>query len=587
MVRMSGLGRDKASGSWTARKAIPVAIRSAYASAFGPAWEEKFTKPASLSEREARAAHADWLAGVEGRIHIVSAELQGQGIDLTHKQAHALAGRWYRWKTDRHGEDPGAPRKWADEIGKLIAAIGQLGEAAADQRSQPIILKPIADMDDPALRFSDLLGQLTTTQAQVLDKIAGAAEAQNFLARERLALSADGRRQFLSAVIYELIAANALLHRRAGGDYAPDPRPARFPEWRPPAPATRTKDADATGQFGPMALYKAWSKANEARTSASTRNRWITVFRDLERFYGGQDVIGFSEEDALAWRDELRATDKAEKTVNFQYIAAAKAVFGWAARPKTDDGGALIAVNPFANFRMGARNGARKATKLRERSFRLEEMDLILPAARSIVLSSKATGLTRAKRWAPWLLAYTGARPGEIGQLRKQDFKRVQDRWALRLTPEAGTIKDREARIVPIHLHLLELGLAEFVEAQADGPLFFDAQALRRTTKDDPSNPRRFPHEKVANKLAGWVRELGVKDLGIKPNHAWRHTFKTRALVAGIDSVIADFICGHSPKTVGDAYYALEGDAGWPALVRAIDAFPNYPLATAQTRGDA
>lgn len=253
MVKMSGLGRDKASGSWTARKAIPVAIRSAYASVFGRAWEEKFNKPAALSEREARAAHADWLAGVEGRIHIVSVELQGQGVDLTHKQAHALAGRWYRWKTDRHGEDPGAPQAWADEIGKLIAAIGQLGEAAADQRSQPVILKPIADLDDPSLRFSDLLGQLTTTQARVLDRIASTAEAQNFLARERLALSPDGRRQFLCAVIYELIAANALLHRRAGGDYAPDPRPACFPEWRPPVAAPKTKDADAAGQFGQAA----------------------------------------------------------------------------------------------------------------------------------------------------------------------------------------------------------------------------------------------------------------------------------------------------------------------------------------------
>jgi integrase len=573
---MSGLGRDKSSGSWTARKGIPAAIRAAYAQAFGPAWEEKFHRPSTVSERVARAAHAEWVAEVEGRIHIITAEARGEGLDLSHKQAHALAGRWYRWKTDRHGEDPGAPHRWADEIRKLIEAIIQLAEDVRDDRSQPIVLKPISDLDDPTLRFADLLGQLTTNQQRVLDRIASTAEAQAFLARERLALSPDGSRQFLCALVYELIAANALLHRRAGGDYAPDPRPARFPEWRPPAPAM--KSGEASGGLGAMALYKAWAKANEARTSASTRNRWISVFRDLERFTAGQDMTGFSEDDALKWRDELRSADRTEKTVNFQYIAAAKAVFGWAARPKTDDGGALLAVNPFANFRMSARNGARKTIKLRERSFRLEEMDKILPAARSILLPSKATGLMRAKRWAPWLLAYTGARPGEVCQLRKEDFKRVQDRWALRLTPEAGTIKDREARIVPLHLHLIELGLVEFIAGQADGPLFFDAQALRRKTKDDPSNPRRFPHEKVANKLGEWVRGLGVTDSGIKPNHAWRHTFKTRALVAGIDSVVADYICGHSPKTVGDAYYALEGDAGWPALVRAIDAFPQYPV---------
>jgi hypothetical protein len=29
-------------------------------------------------------------------------------------------------------------------------------------------------------------------------------------------------------------------------------------------------------------------------------------------------------------------------------------------------------------------------------------------------------------------------------------------------------------------------------------------------------------------RLATWVRELGVSDRNISPNHAWRHTFKDR-----------------------------------------------------------
>jgi integrase len=571
MVRMSGLGRDKSSGSWSARKAIPVAIRAAYAAAYGPGWEVKFRRPAALSEREARAEHASWLSDVEARISVIASEVQGRGVDLSHRQAHALAGLWYRWKTDQHAEDPGAPGKWADDIRKLVANLGELAVAVRSQPSAASVSAP-TDLHQPGLRFVDLLGQLTTTQNLVLERIAAAADVARFLAREHLALTSMGRRRFIGALMDEIVAANALLHRRAEGDYAPDPRPAKFPEWR--APISVTAGAASSGELGPMALYREWAKANEQRTSASTRNRWITVFRDLERFTNGRDVGGLTEADALAWRAELRGADRTEKTVNFQYIAAAKAVFGWAARPKTDDGGALLTVNPFANFRMGARNGARKVVKLRERSFRLEEMRIILPAAKAV--SAPANGLARAKRWAPWLLAYTGARPGEICQLRKQDLRRIQDRWALRLTPEAGTIKDREARIVPVHKHLLALGLVAFLEAADEGPLFFDPTALRRTTPDDPANPRRYPHEKVANNLASWIRELGVTDPGIKPNHAWRHTFKTRALVAGIDSVVADYICGHSPKTIGEAYYALEGDAGWPALVRAIDAFPEY-----------
>jgi hypothetical protein len=139
---MSGLGRHRKSGSWVGRKRIPAAIRAAYAAAFGAAWEAKFTRPATLGEREARAAHAEWLAVVESRISVISAEVQGRGTGLTHKQAHALAGRGYRWKTDRHADDPGSPQRWTDEITKLIAAIADLGEVARKATSQPIILKP-------------------------------------------------------------------------------------------------------------------------------------------------------------------------------------------------------------------------------------------------------------------------------------------------------------------------------------------------------------------------------------------------------------------------------------------------------------
>src|SRR5690606_22888093 len=127
----------------------------------------------------------------------IAAEAQGQGVDLTAKQAHALAGRWYRWKTDRHGENPGSTQRWTAEITKLIGAIAELGEAARQDKSQPIVLKPIADLTDPSLQFSDLLAQLTTTQSRVLDRISSAAEAADFLARERVVLNTEGRRRFL------------------------------------------------------------------------------------------------------------------------------------------------------------------------------------------------------------------------------------------------------------------------------------------------------------------------------------------------------------------------------------------------------
>lgn len=72
------------------------------------------------------------------------------------------------------------------------------------------------------------------------------------------------------------------------------------------------------------------------------------------------------------------------------------------------------------------------------------------------------------------LCAYTGARVGELTQCRAGDVEwRPSDQRALegaeypvlRITPEAGTVKTGKARTVPVHPHLVEMGLLHYVEA--------------------------------------------------------------------------------------------------------------------------
>jgi hypothetical protein len=78
--------------------------------------------------------------------------------------------------------------------------------------------------------------------------------------------------------------------------------------------------------------------------------------------------------------------------------------------------------------------------------------------------------------------------------------------------------------------------------------------------------------------VASWVREIGVDDPHISPNHAWRHTFKQVALHAGIDKTVRDFICGHAPGTEGEAYEMLDGEAGFRTLVEGMKRFPPYTI---------
>jgi integrase len=154
----------------------------------------------------------------------------------------------------------------------------------------------------------------------------------------------------------------------------------------------------------------------------------------------------------------------------------------------------------------------------------------------------------------PWLCAYTGARVGELTQLRVQDTELRACGPVLRITPDAGTVKTGKARTVPIHPHLVEMGLLDYVEAVKarlgkQGPLFFRP----------PARPSRNPSYrgsavKARERLAKWVRELGITDSGIQPSHAWRHSFKRRAARAGIEPRIRDGICGHTPRTVAESY---------------------------------
>jgi hypothetical protein len=79
------------------------------------------------------------------------------------------------------------------------------------------------------------------------------------------------------------------------------------------------------------------------------------------------------------------------------------------------------------------------------------------------------------------------------------------------LTPEAGTIKTRQTRIVPIHEHIIEQGFLDVVRQVGSGPLFYNASEKPRA-KADPLKPTRSRAATARAHLSDWVRELGVND---------------------------------------------------------------------------
>jgi integrase len=115
------------------------------------------------------------------------------------------------------------------------------------------------------------------------------------------------------------------------------------------------------------------------------------------------------------------------------------------------------------------------------------------------------------------------------------------------------------------------MGLMDCVEAVKarrgpKGPLFYRPQ----------TQPSRKHPAVWRERLAEWVRRLGVTDPGINQITRGVHTFRTRAARAGIEKRMRDEICGHSPGNMADKYEhpTIED------MARALRQFPHYRVAT-------
>jgi integrase len=243
------------------------------------------------------------------------------------------------------------------------------------------------------------------------------------------------------------------------------------------------------------------------------------------------------------------------------WLNAAKTVLRWAVEHK------LVPRNVFADVRVTVP----KKKKLREGpALTATEARTILRAASAITETRKPA--SAAKRWVPWLCAYTGARPGEITQLRAEDVVTRDDVHALRLTPEAGAIKGGRARIVPLHEHIVEQGFLDFVASVGKGPLFY--LPAKKPDNGSPTQRKKPRAAQARQRLAAWVRTLGVDDRELSPNHGWRHTFRQVASRHDIPERMIDFICGWTQANVGRDY----GPPTLEDMAMALRKFPRYEM---------
>ncbi|WP_369805412.1 recombinase XerD [Sphingobium sp. EM0848] len=382
------------------------------------------------------------------------------------------------------------------------------------------------------------------------------AEARGFLVSPSDPLLPELCRALNDAAI---LASQDRLKRLEGEDV---PTPAEPEPPTTPAKAARKKG----GEVLLMPTFEAYATAQGI--SEGVRREWRKYIQSLIGFVGHDDARRLTRDDVVAWRDHLQTTPmrngalRKPVTVRDKYITALRCTLAWATEEKRLD----------ENVASDVKVRIPKVAKVRDKDFTMDEAKAILKASLVAPTGRLSAPYVRARRWIPWLCAYSGARVNELSQLRKEDIFQSEGVWVMRITPEAGSVKTREARLVPLHPHVIEQGFLGVLKGLNKGPIFYEPLNLR-AIGDEIKGNRHV--KKVGERLAEWVRkDVGITDPDIKPNHAWRHLFKTLSADAGIEERVADAIQGHAPGTTGRKY----GKISVQAKAAALERFPRFKV---------
>lgn len=328
--------------------------------------------------------------------------------------------------------------------------------------------------------------------------------------------------------------------RKFDGDLRPDPDENLYPEW--PDPETSMLSG----------LCTSWMRAN-ATARPDTHSAFKACIDKFIAFIGRDDVAELSADDIRGWLTHLKEREKlSDVRIKDGYLAAIKTVLNSARRR------GLIGRNPCDEVTYDSK----PTERIREKDLRDSEVYAILKASLQ-PQEDVSEDVANARRWVPWLLAYTGARVAEMTRLESKHIIREAGVWGIDIIRS----KNGCPRIVPIHRDLIDQGFLDFVGRRDGMPLFFAKEKLQE--------PKLTIHKTRAEGLADWARKVaGIEPHAVAPNHGWRHRFKTECRRIAMDREVRLYIQGHAFQMEGEKYgfFPIDITAAWMAL------FPTYDV---------
>jgi integrase len=344
----------------------------------------------------------------------------------------------------------------------------------------------------------------------------------------------------------------AVTYRKAQGDYRPDPDAGRFPELpqqptktqsvQPAEPTPHRKDRITLAEVV-AAKAERRSLGNEAKPlPKKSTNKFMQVAKEFAAYRGSADATNITPQEVDAWMVSMLREGNLSNNTIAQRIGNLGTIIEWARKASF---GSL--------YPMG--NPAHMVTPPEAQGVRSEDRTLRIPEAKAILLASRRETKPEL-RWCPWLLAYSGARIGELSQLKRDDFFQLGVNWFYRITTKGKkTVKvEQSIRRVPIHPDVLAEGFVTYLQSLG-------------------SDERLFPVRTVQN-LHDWVRnDLKLDRPDLAPNHGWRHLFEDLALLAGMNESAKRYITGRTTGHSSEGYG--KSDAMLPGLAAEMRKLPS------------